>query len=161
MLNIEIVHVGIFKEAYWKAAYGEYEKRISRYARLISRPIKEFAIGENPAEGEIETALCQEGKAIVKLLADRQSYKIALCVEGEPLSSPEFARVIDNLCANGSSAITFVIGGSYGLSPEVKAACDKRVSFSGMTFPHQLARILLSEQLYRALNRNAGGKYHK
>ncbi len=141
MLNVKIICVGSLRENYLRDACKEYEKRLGAYCKLTTLELK-------------------EDKKLLPSLADK-SYKIALCVEGKELSSPGFAE----LCAKGSTlgqgTISLVIGGADGLPEEVKAACDFRLSFSPMTFPHQLMRVVLSEQIYRALSIIHGGKYHK
>lgn len=140
MLNVKIVCVGTLREAYLRDAVKEYEKRLSAYCKLTTVELKD--------DDKLIAAI--EGK----------SFKIALCVEGKQLSSPELAELVADASVKGSGAITLVIGGADGLPEEVKAACDHRLSFSKMTFPHQLMRVILLEQLYRALNINGGGKYH-
>lgn len=140
MLNVKIVCVGTLREAYLRDAVKEYEKRLSAYCKLTTVELKD--------DDKLLSAV--EGK----------SYKIALCVEGKQLSSPELATLVSDVSVKGMGALTLVIGGADGLPEEVKATCDYRLSFSKMTFPHQLMRVILLEQLYRALNINSGGKYH-
>lgn len=140
MLNVQIICTGNIKEKYLRDAIDEYSKRLSAYCRLS---IKEY----------------KDGQSILPL--PQKAYKIALCVEGKQYSSEELASAIDSLAVRGVSDIAIVIGGFSGLSEEEKAACDLRLSFSRMTFPHQLMRVILLEQFYRAFNINAGGKYHK
>ncbi len=140
MLEIDIVCVGNLKEDYLRAACAEYEKRISAYAALKINELK-------------------DGAPILPALPKR-AYKIALCVEGRQLSSEELSELIYDLPCRGYSKICFVIGPFDGLPEEVKRACDMRLSFSKMTFPHQLMRVILLEQIYRAGNIASGGKYH-
>ena len=140
MLNVKIVCVGTLREAYLRDAVKEYEKRLSAYCKLTTVELKD----------DDKLASAVEGK----------SYKVALCVEGKQLSSPELATLVSEASVKGMGALTLVIGGADGLPEEVKAMCDYRLSFSKMTFPHQLMRVILLEQLYRALNINNGGKYH-
>ena len=160
MLNITVIHVGSFKEKYLDEAFSEYVKRISGYAKFEDVTLKETFLPDNPTSVEIERALSDEAKLILPRL-DPRAKKIALCVEGKLLSSEELAEVIDKAPLEGASKIIFIIGSSYGLSDEVKKAADIRLSFSKMTFPHQLIRVILSEQIYRALTINAKGRYHK
>lgn len=140
MLEIDVVCVGNLKEDYLRAACAEYEKRISAYAALKINELK-------------------DGAPILPALPKR-AYKIALCVEGRQLSSEELSELIYALPCRGYSRICFVIGPFDGLPEEVKRACDMRLSFSKMTFPHQLMRVILLEQIYRAGNIASGGKYH-
>ena len=140
MLNVKIVCVGSLRESYLRDAVKEYEKRLQAYCKLTTTELKD----DKSLLGSIE------GKG----------YKIALCVEGKQISSTELATVIENGTVTGQGTIYLVIGGADGLPESVKAACDLRLSFSKMTFPHQLMRVILLEQLYRALNISAGGHYH-
>ena len=136
-----ILGVGTLKEAYLRDAVKEYEKRIGGYAKLTIREVK-------------------TDRDLIPLLPPK-SYKIALCVEGKQLSSEELAHKLGELPNRGVSEIVFVIGDSDGMGEDVKAACDLRLSFSKMTFPHQLMRVILLEQVYRALSILNHGKYHK
>ena len=141
MLNVKLVCVGTLKEAYLRDAVKEYEKRLGAYCKFTTAELKDdFQL---PAAVDIKRA-----------------YKIALCVEGKQHSSEEFAAMLDKT-ALSHGELVLVIGGSDGLPEAVKAMCDYRLSFSRMTFPHQLMRVILLEQLYRAFNINSNGKYHK
>ena len=160
MLNITIIHVGSFKERYFDDAFSEYSKRISAFAKFEDVTIKERLLSDSPAAAEIEKALEDEGKEILARFEGR-SKKIALCVEGRELSSEGLAALVAETMVEGFSRIIFVIGSSYGLSNDVKRACDLRLSFSKMTFPHQLMRVILAEQIYRAFTINKGTRYHK
>ena len=145
MIKVNIVCVGKIKEEFYRQAIAEYAKRLSRFCKFI---VKELAEGKN---------LSEEGKAI---LSSATGYKIALCIEGKKLSSTELANTVRGLCDRGQE-ITFIIGSSCGLSDEVKNASDFKLSFSDMTFPHQLMRVILCEQIYRSFMINGGGEYHK
>lgn len=145
MIKVNIVCVGKIKEEFYRSAVAEYSKRLSRFCKL---EITEIAEGRN---------LEEEGAAIARRA---QGYVIALCVEGQKLSSEGLASRIKCLCDTGRT-ITFVIGSSEGLSPSVKNAAKLKLSFSDMTFPHQLMRVILCEQIYRAFMINGGGEYHK
>ena len=145
MQKIYFVVVGKIKEAFYRDAVAEYAKRISRFAKV---EIKELAEGANP-EAEADD-----------ILRACKGYIIALAVEGEKLSSEKLAAKLQAL-TNGGKEVTFVIGSSCGLSDRVKKAADYRLSFSDMTFPHQLMRVILAEQVYRAFMINAGATYHK
>ena len=140
MLGITIICVDKLRESYLREAAAEYEKRMSSYCRLKTIEVT----------GDSE---------IVSVLPLR-AYKIALCIEGRQLSSEEFAEKNEDIKIRGYSEIAVIIGGTDGMSEAVKSKCDLRLSFSRMTFPHPLMRVILLEQLYRALNIGAGGKYH-
>ena len=160
MTTINLIYVGNIRENYLLAAVAEYEKRISAYCRLVCTEIKEEKLPDDPSQAQTEAAMKKEGERILAVLP-RKSMKIALCVEGKQLSSEEFSSLIKNAENSGFSQISFIIGGAFGLSEEVKKVCDFRLSLSKMTFTHRFARILLLEQIYRAENIAAGGKYHK
>lgn len=157
-MQIRLVTVGKLKEKWLRDAYAEYEKRLQRYCRLTLTELPESRLPETPAESEISAALSQEGKAI---LAACRGRIITLCIEGKLRSSEEFAEMLEQAAVSGDSTVSFVIGSSFGLSDEVKKAADLRFSMSPMTFTHQIARVLLMEQLYRAFQISTGGKYHK
>lgn len=160
MTTINLIYVGNIRENYLLAAVAEYEKRLSAYCRLVCTEIKEEKLPDDPSQAQTEAAMKKEGERILAVLP-RKSMKIALCVEGKQLSSEEFSSLIKNAENSGFSQISFIIGGAFGLSEEVKKLCDFRLSLSKMTFTHRMARILLLEQIYRAENIAAGGKYHK
>ncbi len=160
MVNVNLIVVGKIKEKYFSSAIDEYSKRLGRYCRISICELKDEATPDNPSDKEREGVLEKEGIRILEKIPDK-SYVIALCIEGKQLSSVDLAKKIDSLSLSGSGNITFVIGGSLGLSESVKKRADFKLSFSPMTFPHQLMRVILLEQLYRAFNISAGGKYHK
>lgn len=160
MTTINLIYVGNIRENYLLAAVAEYEKRLSAYCRLVCTEIKEEKLPDDPSQAQTEAAMKKEGERILAVLPQK-SMKIALCVEGKQLSSEEFSSLIKNAENSGFSQISFIIGGAFGLSEEVKKVCDFRLSLSKMTFTHRFARILLLEQIYRAENIAAGGKYHK
>lgn len=160
MLRIHIVHVGTIKEKYLTDAVAEYEKRLGAYCNISNISIKEERLPEKPSDSEISAAIRREGERILAALPPR-AYNIALCVEGKQCSSEKFSERITSVASEGFSDICLIIGGSDGLSDEVKKSCRMRLSVSEMTFPHQLMRVILLEQLYRAFNIAAGGKYHK
>lgn len=145
MIKVNIVCVGKIKEQFYRDAVAEYVKRLSRFCRA---EICELSEGRN---------LEEEGEAILRRV---RGYVIALCVEGQKLSSTGLAARIKQLC-DGGEEITFIIGSSCGLAEKVKAAARLKLSFSDMTFPHQLMRVILCEQIYRAFMINGGGEYHK
>jgi len=145
MQKINIVCVGKIKEEFYRAAVEEYLKRLSRFAKV---EIREIAEGKNIEE---------EAPHILKAC---KGFTFALCIEGEKFSSEKLAENIKKLCDKGQE-ITFVIGSSYGLSRQIKQNSDVNMSFSDMTFPHQLMRVILLEQIYRAFMINSGSEYHK
>ena len=145
MQKITFVVVGKIKESFYREAVAEYQKRLSRFVKL---EIKELPEGANP-EAEADD-----------ILRACKGYVVALAVEGEKLSSERLAEKLKKL-EDAGKEVTFVIGSSCGLSERVKKACDFRLSFSEMTFPHQLMRVILAEQVYRAYMINAGATYHK
>lgn len=159
MRAVTVLCVGKLKEAYLRDACAEYAKRLQGFCRFSVVEVDEERLPEKPSPAQIDAALLAEGK---RLLAKAPAgYRIALCIEGKLVSSPELADCFDRLAVHGQGDVTLIIGGSFGLSDEVKAAADWRLSMSPMTFPHQLARVMLLEQLYRAMQISAGGKYHK
>lgn len=150
---IKIITIGFIKEQYLKDAITEYKKRISKYTNLEIIELKDEDFGE------IEKTLKVEEEKILKQISDRD-YIITLEIEGKELTSIEFAKKIDNIQLENSN-ITFIIGGSYGLSENIKNKANYHLSFSKMTFPHQLFRVLLLEQIYRAYKINNNESYHK
>ena len=159
MATVKFISVGTLKEDYLRDAVAEYHKRLSGFCKVEDINIKESRLPQDPSDKEIARALDEEGKQIIAAMGNR-AYKIALCVEGKQFSSPELAEKIENAFAN-SSEICFVIGSSHGLSNEMKAAADLKLSFSKLTFPHQLMRVVLAEAIYRCMTIIKGTKYHK
>ena len=157
MIKVNVVAVGKVKEKYFADGIAEYSKRLSRYCEFKITEIAE----ENyqKADGAIiNTIKEKEGERIIPHL---KGYVYAMAIEGKKTSSERFALSIKNLCDKGNGVITFVIGGSYGLSDAVKDRADELLSFSDMTFPHTLFRLMLTEQIYRAFSINGGSAYHK
>ena len=159
MLNVKIFVTGTLKEQYYKDAIAEYKKRLTSYCKLDIVEFKECKLPDDPSERQIEQALCAEGEKILSQMPQK-AYKIALCVEGKQLSSEEFAKKLDEISTTHGE-LCLVIGSSYGLSDEVKNACDMRLSVSKMTLTHQMLRVWLLEIIYRCLSIAHGGKYHK
>ncbi|MCC8023557.1 MAG: 23S rRNA (pseudouridine(1915)-N(3))-methyltransferase RlmH [Clostridiales bacterium] len=160
MMQVTVLCVGKLKEDYLRRACAEYEKRLAPFCRLQITELAEARGKSVPNAAEIHAILEQEGARILqKCPAD--AYCAALCIEGELLSSEQFAQRVEQVGVQGKSKLVLIIGGSYGLSGAVKARADLRLSMSRMTFPHQLARVLVLEQLYRAFQINSNGKYHK
>lgn len=160
MIKITIITVGKLKEKYFKEAIEEYKTRLLRYASLSFIELKDEAVPEKLSETEKELILKKEGERIKEKLP-QNSYVITLCVEGKQLSSEEFSKLIEEKTLSGVSHITFIIGGSLGLSDEIKALSDYKLSFSKMTFPHRLMKVILLEQTYRAFTITEGKTYHK
>ncbi len=159
MLKLTVISVGQLKESYYREAVCEYEKRIGAFAKITNINLKETPFDEKGGEAQIKSALEDEGERILSVIP-KNAYKAALCIEGKQMSSEQFASLLDTAARERGECV-FIIGSSHGLSDKVKAACDIRLSMSKMTFPHRLARVMLSEALYRSLSINAGRKYHK
>lgn len=160
MQKVNILCVGKLKEKFYADAAAEYAKRLSRWCSPEITEIPEARLPESPSPAEIRRALEEEAAAVEGRLP-KSGALIALCIEGTELSSPQLAEKLNALAVSGASQLTFVLGGSVGLSEELKRRADLRLSMSPMTFPHHLARIMLLEQLYRAYQIQAGTKYHK
>ena len=159
MANITVITVGTLKEDYLKDAVAEYKKRLSQYARVDEINLKEEKIHNEDDASEIKRALDAEGDRILAAIP-KGAGSIALCVEGKQYDSPALASLIGKMMDESGKA-ALIIGSSHGLSDKVKNACDVRLSFSKLTFPHQLMRVVLFEALYRSFTILAGKKYHK
>ena len=155
-----MICVGKIKEKYLKLGIDEFKKRLSKYCKLEIIELEDEKAPENLSDKEMLMIKEKEGKKILSKIKDN-SYVIALAIDGKNLSSEELAETINKLGVRGISNITFVIGGSLGLSDEVLSRADYKLSFSKMTFPHQLMRLILLEQVYRAYRINNGEPYHK
>ncbi len=160
MLQINIIYVGNIKDKFFQEAVSEYEKRLSSSCKLRNIELKEEKPPENPSAAEIAAVIRKEGDRILNAIQSK-SYKIALCVEGKQLSSEELAVKLSEIPLSGYSEITFIIGGAFGMDERVKKLADLRLSVSKMTFTHRMMRVILIEQIYRALNIASGGNYHK
>lgn len=158
-MKITIVCAGKIKEKYLNAGIAEFLKRLKPFAQVEIREIHEEKMPEDPSPAEKEQVLKKEGERLLKLVP-AGSYLFVLDVYGELKSSEKLAAEIDALGLRGRSSLTFLIGGAFGLSEEVRARADERISFSPMTFTHQMVRLLLVEQIYRAFKINRGEKYH-
>lgn len=157
MIKIKLVAVGKVKEKYFTEAISEYSKRLKGYCDFSLIEVKEENF-KNPSASDIKKILAVEGERIENAV---KGYPIALAIEGKKLSSEELAKKIKALTDRGEGEICFIIGGSYGIDERVKALCKEKISFSDMTFPHTLMRVMATEQLYRAFAINAGSEYHK
>ena len=161
MQKVNILCIGKIKEKYFSQAIDEYAKRLQAFCKLRIIELAEEKIRDNnPNPAQIAEVLQAEGKRIMQKISP-SDYVIALCIEGKLRSSEELANTLNTLAVTGRSTVDFVIGGSYGLSDEVKAAADEKLSMSRMTFPHTMARMILTEQIYRAYEIASNGKYHK
>ena len=159
MLQINILYVGNIKDKFFQDAVSEYEKRLSGFCKLINMELKEEK-PKDECDTEIALVIKKEGDRLLEAIPPK-SYKIALCVEGKQISSEELAERISDIPLSGYSEITFIIGGAFGMDERVKKAADFRLSISKMTFTHRMMRVILIEQIYRALNIASGGHYHK
>ena len=159
MLKIKIITVGNLKESAMREICAEYAKRLSSYCSLEIVELRESRLPDSPSASQISAALSEEC-ALISAQIPKNSICVPLCVEGKQLSSEELAEKIDSYQSR-SSCICFIIGSSYGLSDEIKSRADLKLSFSKMTFPHQLMRVILLEQTYRAFMINTGRTYHK
>jgi len=159
MLNVNIICVGNLKEKYFCDAVNEYAKRLSRYCKFTVTELSEEKISDHQTQAMIEKTLSKEGERILSKIS-KSDYVVAMCIEGKILSSQELASKLSDI-AMTSGTVSFVIGGSWGLSDQVKQRADFKLSVSKMTFPHQLFRVMLCEQIYRAFSINANAKYHK
>ena len=160
MAQITVLCVGRCKEAYWRDAVAEYQKRMNTLCKLQIIEVDAVRLPDNPSAAQIAQALTAEGEILLSKIP-AGSFTIALCVEGKMLSSEQLADRLRATAVDGFGRVTLVIGSSYGMSDEVKQKANLRLSMSPMTFPHQLARVMLLEQLYRAMKMLDGGTYHK
>lgn len=159
MLNVNIICIGNLKEKFFTDALTEYKKRLGRYCKFEVVELSEEKIADNVTQSQIDKTLTKEGEKILSKIG-KSDYVVAMCIEGKQLSSEELSRKLEDISLTHST-VNFVIGGSWGLSPDVKKRADMRLSVSKMTFPHQLFRVMLSEQIYRAFSITANAKYHK
>jgi 23S rRNA (pseudouridine1915-N3)-methyltransferase len=159
-LKISIIAVGKLKEVYWKEAVKEYSKRLSRYCQLTLDDVDEVKSSDNVNEAEKMIILKGEGENILRKIK-KDSFLIVLDIKGLKLSSEQLSERINELGIMGKSNITFIIGGSLGLSSEILEMANLRLSFSDMTFPHQMMKVILLEQIYRSFKINSNEMYHK
>lgn len=159
MLTVNIICIGKLKEVYWREACAEYAKRLVPFCNFSIIELPESRLPDHPSAALIASALKTEGAKILSVSGN--STLFALCIEGVSLSSEQLAEKISSLGVNGISSVSFIIGSSFGLSDEVKLKAEYKLSLSPMTFPHQLARVMLCEQTYRAFQIKNNGRYHK
>ena len=160
MQKVSIICVGKMKEKFYIDAAAEYVKRLSRFCKLEIVELPEDRLPDDPSQAQIDAALAKEAESIRSKLP-ASCYIIAMCVEGKTRSSEELARLMEESIHQGGSHLVFLIGGSFGLHPSIKALASFKLSMSPMTFPHHLARVMLLEQIYRGYQINTGSKYHK
>lgn len=159
MEKIDIICIGSMKEKFMRELCSEYAKRLSRFCKFTVTELKEARVPENPSEAEITSALESEADVVLSKIS-QGAYTVAMCIEGKMLDSVAFSKALENGMRDSGRAV-FVIGSSHGLADRVKARADLKLSMSPMTFPHQLARCLLSEQLYRSYKIRNNENYHK
>ncbi|BCQ31213.1 23S rRNA (pseudouridine(1915)-N(3))-methyltransferase RlmH [Limosilactobacillus fermentum] len=159
-MNIKIIGVGKVKEKYFKAGIAEYAKRMERYAKFEIVEVPDEKAPETLSQAEMDAVMAKEGERILAKIKERE-YVYALAIKGKERSSEEFAKEINQLATYGHSDITFVIGGSLGLSPAVLKRANTQISFGRFTLPHKLMRLVLAEQIYRAFTIINGLPYHK
>ncbi|MBS6445019.1 MAG: 23S rRNA (pseudouridine(1915)-N(3))-methyltransferase RlmH [Ruminococcus sp.] len=157
-MNIKLVVIGKLKEKYLRDGCDEYIKRLSKFCNLKIVELDEYKLPDKPSQKDIDNALIIESKNILKHC---EGYIISMCIEGNQVSSEDLAKKFETVTLNGYGTITFIIGSSFGLDSSVKNKSDFKLSMSKMTFTHQIARMLLLEQIYRAFQINTNGKYHK
>lgn len=160
MMNIRLVCVGKLKEKYFLEAVSEYQKRLSTLCKLEIIEVAEQRLPESPTLSQIKVALEKEASEI-RLKIPKGAITVAMCIEGKEISSNEMAEGLSYWAVNGNSNICFIIGGSFGLGEDIKEYASLKLSMSRMTFPHNLARVVLLEQIYRAFSILKGAKYHK
>ena len=160
MQKVTILCVGKLTEKFYTDAAAEYVKRLSRFCKLEIIELSEERLPDDPSQAQIDAALAREAEAIRAKLPPSAAI-IAMCVEGKTMSSEALAQLMANTASQGQSHLVFLIGGSFGMHPSVKALASYRLSMSPMTFPHHLARVMLLEQIYRGYQINAGSRYHK
>ncbi len=158
-MNVLLITVGKIKEDYLRSACAEYEKRLGAFCRFSAESVEAERLSDNPSEGEIEIALKKEGERIIKKIPPN-AYIVALCIEGKEIDSRGLSKMLESAAVNSSLPV-FIIGSSFGLSDIVKEKADFKLSMSKMTFPHQLARVMLCEQIYRGFSILNNRKYHK
>lgn len=157
-MTINLIVIGKLKEDYLRSACAEYIKRLARYCTFELHELEECRLSDDPSDKEIMAALKKEGEQIKRFA---RGFIIPLCIEGKQLTSPQLSEKISGAALSGNSTVTFIIGSSFGLDQDIKNMGNLRLSMSAMTFPHQLARVMVLEQIYRAFQISTGGKYHK
>lgn len=160
MPEVILVCVGKMKEKFYIDAFAEYSKRLASFCKFRLIEINEEHLPDSPSASEISKALDKESRKILDSIPSG-TYIISMCIEGKEYSSTELSKMISDLFISGWSRIAFIVGGSFGLSDNVKNCSSCKMSMSRMTFPHHLARVMLAEQIYRSFQINLGSAYHK
>lgn len=160
MIKVTVIAVGKLKEKYLRDACSEYLKRLGVYSKVSIVEVNEERCSDNPSDAEIESVKQKEGQRIIAKIP-KGSFVVPMCIEGTQFSSEDFAKKIESTAVAGFGEITFIIGGSFGLSDEVKSLGKLKLSFGKLTLPHQLMRVVLLEQVYRAFSILNNSKYHK
>lgn len=160
-MNVNIITVGKLKERYWRDACDEYIKRLSAFGKINVYELPEHRLPDSPSQKEIDAALAKEATLMRPYISAKDCCNIAMCIEGKQYSSTELSNKLADFSVNGFSCANFLIGSSFGLDESIKQSCHMRLSMSKLTFPHQLARVMLLEQIYRAFSISANKKYHK
>lgn len=160
MIAVTVIALGKLKERSMRELCAEYEKRLSAFCRLQIVELTPERLSERPSANEIARALEREAAHIAAKIPEN-AYVFAMCIEGKQMPSEAFSQKLSFLSVNGVSNVVFLLGSSFGLQEALKKQADFRFSMSEMTFPHQLARVMLLEQIYRAFQIESGGKYHK
>lgn len=157
-MNVNFIVMGKLKQGWYSDACAEYRKRLSGYVNVTVKEPEPVSLPQNPSAAQIAQALEKEARVIRE---QASGFTVAMCVEGKQLSSEELARKLEKLGNSGFSTVSFIVGSSFGLSEGLKSECGFRLSMSPMTFPHELARVMLFEQVYRAFSIINNSKYHK
>jgi 23S rRNA (pseudouridine1915-N3)-methyltransferase len=157
-MNVKLIVIGKLKEKYLRDGCDEYIKRLTKFCNLKLVELDEYKLPDKPSQKDIDNALSNEAKSILKHC---EGYVVSMCIEGTQISSEDLAQKLETVSLNGYGTITFIIGSSFGLDSSIKANSNYKLSMSKMTFTHQIARMLLLEQIYRAFQINTNGKYHK
>lgn len=160
MIKVTIIAVGKLKEKYLREACDEYLKRLGAFSKVNIIEINEERCSDNPSNAEIEQVKTKEGERILAKIP-KGAYVVPMCIEGTQFSSEDFSRKLDEVSLAGFGEVAFIIGGSFGLSDEVKKTGKLKLSFGKLTLPHQLMRVVLLEQIYRAFSISNNTKYHK
>lgn len=160
MINVTVICLGKLKESYLREACSEYTKRLGAFCKINVVELNPYKLPDSPSQSQIDAALDKEADEIVKKIPSGSAV-YAMCIEGKLVSSEKLSEMLSDNAVRGFSDAVFIIGSSYGLSERVKSMSQVRLSMSPMTFPHQLARVMLLEQIYRAAQISSGGKYHK
>ncbi len=160
MMKIKIISVGKLKEKFFIDAAREYEKRLSAFCSFEALELNPEKLSDSPTQNEIANALKKEAASMEKKIP-KEALRVAMCIEGKQFSSEKFSKYINDAAINGRGCIVFLIGSSYGLDETIKQTANLKMSMSEMTFPHKLARVMLTEQIYRAFKIIGGGTYHK